>query len=180
MWSTTACYGDSFTFLCRLCSYLTGNMWSTTACYGVAYTYLIRGFSCDYAATNGAVINGVVSERLWKEAFSWFLPSHSRQRVEALRPDTGCTVTNGIFQLSITKSRLIIAFMPKTRHFGRTFPAPYASHLTDVMCMVINHRFVTFEVFTAVTMKNGVFWDIKLQFVLHRRRIRFSLQSPAS
>jgi hypothetical protein len=27
-------------------------------------------------------------------------------------------------------------------------------------------RLVTFEVFTAVTMKNGVFWDIKPQFVL--------------
>jgi hypothetical protein len=28
-----------------------------------------------------------------------------------------------------------------------------------------------FEVFTAVTMKNVVFWDIKPQFVLHRRHI---------
>jgi hypothetical protein len=27
------------------------------------------------------------------------------------------------------------------------------------------------SVFTAVTMKNGVFWDIKTQFVLHRRHI---------
>jgi hypothetical protein len=25
------------------------------------------------------------------------------------------------------------------------------------------------EVFTAVTMKNGLFWDIKTQFVPHRR-----------
>jgi hypothetical protein len=30
---------------------------------------------------------------------------------------------------------------------------------------------VRFEAFTAVTMKNGVFWDIKTQFVLHRRHI---------
>jgi hypothetical protein len=29
--------------------------------------------------------------------------------------------------------------------------------------------YVRFEVFTAVTMKNAVFWDIKPQFVLHRR-----------
>jgi hypothetical protein len=28
---------------------------------------------------------------------------------------------------------------------------------------------VRFEVFTAVTMKNAVFWDIKTQFVLHRK-----------
>jgi hypothetical protein len=30
---------------------------------------------------------------------------------------------------------------------------------------------VRFEVFTAVTMKNVVCWDIKPQFVLHRRHI---------
>jgi hypothetical protein len=29
-------------------------------------------------------------------------------------------------------------------------------------------------------MKNGVFWDIKSQFVLHRRHITSPLQSPAS
>jgi hypothetical protein len=45
------------------------------------------------------------------------------------------------------------------------------SHLTD---------YVRFEVFTAVTMKNVVFWDIKPQFVLHRRHITSPLQRPAS
>jgi hypothetical protein len=39
--------------------------------------------------------------------------------------------------------------------------------------------FVRFEVFTAVTMRNVVFWDIKPQFVLHRRHITSPLQSPA-
>jgi hypothetical protein len=39
---------------------------------------------------------------------------------------------------------------------------------------------VNFEVFTAVTMKNVVFWDIKTQFVLHRRHTTSQLQSPAS
>jgi site-specific DNA-adenine methylase len=29
--------------------------------------------------------------------------------------------------------------------------------------------YVRFEVFTAVTMKNAVFWNIKAQFVPHRR-----------
>jgi hypothetical protein len=38
---------------------------------------------------------------------------------------------------------------------------------------------VRFEVFTAVTMKNAVFWDIRTQFVLHRRHITSPLQSPA-
>jgi hypothetical protein len=35
------------------------------------------------------------------------------------------------------------------------------------------------EVFTAATMKNVVFWDIKTQFVLHRRHITSLLLSPA-
>jgi hypothetical protein len=39
--------------------------------------------------------------------------------------------------------------------------------------------FLTFEVFTAVTMKNDVFWDIRTQFVLHRTHITSPLQSPA-
>jgi hypothetical protein len=39
---------------------------------------------------------------------------------------------------------------------------------------------VRLEVFTAVTMKNVVFWDIKPQFVLHRRHITSPLESPAS
>jgi hypothetical protein len=39
--------------------------------------------------------------------------------------------------------------------------------------------YVRFEIFTAVAMKNGVFWDIKTQFVLHRKHITSPLQSPA-
>jgi hypothetical protein len=39
---------------------------------------------------------------------------------------------------------------------------------------------VRFDVFTAVTMKNVVFWDIKPQFVLHRRDTMSPLQSSAS
>jgi hypothetical protein len=37
-----------------------------------------------------------------------------------------------------------------------------------------------FEVITAVSMKNVVFWDIKTEFVLHRRHITSLLQSSAS
>jgi hypothetical protein len=39
---------------------------------------------------------------------------------------------------------------------------------------------VRFEVFTAVTKNNVVFWDIKPEFVLHRRHITSPLQRPAS
>jgi hypothetical protein len=36
-----------------------------------------------------------------------------------------------------------------------------------------------FEVFTAVTMKNVFFWDIKTQFVPHKKHTTSPLQSPA-
>jgi hypothetical protein len=37
---------------------------------------------------------------------------------------------------------------------------------------------VRFEVITAVTVKNAVFWDIKTQFIPHRRHIlRYRAQS---
>jgi hypothetical protein len=39
------------------------------------------------------------------------------------------------------------------------------------MLTVQIERLVRFEVFTAVTTKNVVSWDIKTQFVLHRRHI---------
>jgi hypothetical protein len=42
------------------------------------------------------------------------------------------------------------------------------------------HRYIRFEVFTAVTVKNAVLWDMKTQFVLQRRHITSPLQSPAS
>jgi hypothetical protein len=37
---------------------------------------------------------------------------------------------------------------------------------------------VRFEVFTAVTIKSVVFWDIKTLFIPHRRHITSLLQSP--
>jgi hypothetical protein len=37
-----------------------------------------------------------------------------------------------------------------------------------------------FEVITAVTMKNVVFWVIETQFLPHRRHITSPLQCPAS
>jgi hypothetical protein len=38
---------------------------------------------------------------------------------------------------------------------------------------------VRYEVFMTVTMKNSIFWDIKTQFVPHRRHITSPLRSPA-
>jgi hypothetical protein len=48
------------------------------------------------------------------------------------------------------------------------------------MYQQILQSYVRFEVFTAVTMKNVVFWDIRTQFVLHRRHITSPLHSPDS
>jgi hypothetical protein len=39
---------------------------------------------------------------------------------------------------------------------------------------------VRFEIYTAVTMKIAVFWDIKIQFVPHMRHIISPLQSLAN
>jgi hypothetical protein len=44
----------------------------------------------------------------------------------------------------------------------------------------IQEHVVRFDVFTAVTMKNAVFLDIRIQFVPHRRHITSPLVSPAS
>jgi hypothetical protein len=43
----------------------------------------------------------------------------------------------------------------------------------------IDENYVRFEVFTVVSMKNAVFWDIKSQFIRNRRHITAPLQSPA-
>jgi hypothetical protein len=43
-----------------------------------------------------------------------------------------------------------------------------------------NHIQCKVEVFTMVTMKNVVFWDIKTQFIPHTRHVLSPLQSPAS
>jgi hypothetical protein len=48
-----------------------------------------------------------------------------------------------------------------------------------IVMLQITCIYVRFEVFTEVAMKNAFFWDIKNQFVSHRKHIRSPLQSPA-
>jgi hypothetical protein len=65
--------------------------------------------------------------------------------------------------------------LPKYRN-TRTYLHP----LYVLICLQRTwNSYVSFEVFTAVTMKNPVFWDIRTQFVLHRRHNTSPLQSPA-
>jgi hypothetical protein len=39
--------------------------------------------------------------------------------------------------------------------------------------------YLSFEVFTAVTMKNAVFWDMQTQFIPHRKLIISPPHNPA-
>jgi hypothetical protein len=52
--------------------------------------------------------------------------------------------------------------------------------VSNLLPLDLSSHCVTFEVFTAVTMKNAVSWDIKTHFVLHRRHVTSPLQSPAT
>jgi hypothetical protein len=62
-------------------------------------------------------------------------------------------------------------------------------HISRKITVVYRKEFLNFplsvrcrissKVFTAATMKNVVFWDIKTQFEPHRRHITSPLQSPA-
>jgi hypothetical protein len=40
--------------------------------------------------------------------------------------------------------------------------------------------YIRFEVFTAVTLKNAIFWDIKAQFTPDKKHNMSPLKSPAS
>jgi hypothetical protein len=51
---------------------------------------------------------------------------------------------------------------------------------TDISQKWKPETYVRSEVFTAVAVKIVVYWDIKTQFIPHRRHITSSLQRPAS
>jgi hypothetical protein len=71
------------------------------------------------------------------------------------------------------ESTYFVCFIERCQVQGR-------SSECKVLLLQANMKPVRFEVFTAVTMKNVVFWHIKTQFVLHRRFITSPLQSSAS
>jgi hypothetical protein len=59
----------------------------------------------------------------------------------------------------------------------------YASHVSALRAIIRGlrgKRKAECEASTAATMKNVIFWDIKAQFILHRRHITSPLQSQAS
>jgi hypothetical protein len=56
------------------------------------------------------------------------------------------------------------------------FNTNYCCHFLPLL--VININSVRFDAFTVMTMKNAVLWDIKTQFIPHRKHITSPLQSP--
>jgi hypothetical protein len=81
--------------------------------------------------------------------------------------------------LLLPSSRLIRKFVCLLLPSSRLIRKFRDQYTLDKQPTSNEHQFVRSEVITAVTMKNVVFWDIKTQFVLHRRHIRSQLQSPA-
>jgi hypothetical protein len=61
--------------------------------------------------------------------------------------------------------------------FIQIVPLYWVCHNVHPYELVTKH--VTFEVITAVNMKNVVFCDIRTQYIPHRRHITSPLQSPA-
>jgi hypothetical protein len=108
-----------------------------------------------------------------------------RSLTEGLGPKTSCWLVLAMTALVSTSCRCtaLTAVAVKAPGSGlvasRRFAAKYRLHY-----QVISHKralwySVRFDVFTAVAMKNVVFWDIKLQFVLRRRHITSPLESSA-
>jgi hypothetical protein len=57
-------------------------------------------------------------------------------------------------------------------------PSSYVTGDTLRLCYRVQSvNAVRFDVLAAVTMKNVVFWDIKTQFVPHRRHLRLTTES---
>jgi hypothetical protein len=94
--------------------------------------------------------------------------------VEGTGISTGrCTANSGLSVVSCLHFREtgIFAYLEE-------LPKDYVLVLDITIELSVSETLLRFEVFTAVTMKNAVFWDIKTQIVLHRRHITSLLQRP--
>jgi hypothetical protein len=82
------------------------------------------------------------------------------------------------FQISIVKKYKMSAGKPDQAFL--TEPQQFLLIYSHEIDSKRKHRFfyVRFEVFSAVTMKNVLFCDIKTQFLLHRKHITTRLLSP--
>jgi hypothetical protein len=56
---------------------------------------------------------------------------------------------------------------------------PQIKHTEPQLQSPAGECYVGSVVFTAVTIKNAIFWDIKTQFLPHRKHITSPLQRPA-
>jgi hypothetical protein len=96
--------------------------------------------------------------------------------------DGGEVVTFYVSTAMTMKNAVFLDVIPRgsceNRRFGRTYRFYHqGDRVTSVqlessaVCSKYPQSVLRSEVFTAVTMKNAVFWNIRTQFVLHRRRI---------
>jgi hypothetical protein len=84
-----------------------------------------------------------------------------------------------VFHCGFHVSDCQFAILPQSERYtvyvlqeARSF---YQSGLRNRVCFRVR-----FGGFASVTMKNVVFWDIRILFIPHRRHITSPLQSPAS
>jgi hypothetical protein len=92
---------------------------------------------------------------LQPKATTGAFPSISTEEVIAIQSSTNSSDVIAWEQGSVSATLILPGAIPSH--------CPLSSTLLQAL--------LRFEVFTAVTMKNGVFWDIKNLFVLHRRHI---------
>jgi hypothetical protein len=77
------------------------------------------------------------------------------------------------------RTQAVISLTGQNRINNSSYIQPYSFASQNIFVSSLTIVvYVRFEVFTAVTMGNAVFWDIETQFVPHRN-ITSPLQSPA-
>jgi hypothetical protein len=112
--------------------------------------------------------------------------SYKSQQANASYRDNGCLCENCAGNIHTLRGQSSLCrFRAAAREFQLRSPTYclVQRKLQKAAKLYFNRNvlnYVRFEVFTAVTMKNVVFWDIKPQFIPHRRNITSSLQTPAS
>jgi hypothetical protein len=107
-----------------------------------------------------------------------FGSAYSQQHSSTWAPNTDLPLTQAI---NITDSACVESSIGLSSNLISIKDTALCASMKEVIFLAFqNTHCVRFQVLTAVTTKNAVFWDIKTQFVPHSRHITSPLQSPAS
>jgi hypothetical protein len=87
--------------------------------------------------------------------------------------NTTCLATSLSIQQSLLPVQILCSGHNATDHLRENLTAAIPVRLMNTL------QKVGFENLTAVTIKNAVSWDIKTQFVPHKKHITSPQQSPA-